>query len=58
MQTQEVIWIGKFSYYKLILRFYFKLKNFIPDKKYTFNIVNFTKEDSLYYRGLKPYFRT
>ena len=37
--------------------FYFEIKNFRCNEEYTFNLKNFTKEDSLYYRGLKPYVR-
>jgi hypothetical protein len=33
--------------------FYFKVKNTFKDKKYTFNIRNFTKPFSLYRQGMK-----
>lgn len=34
--------------------FYFSVENMIVDKEYTFNIVNFTKSDSLFNYGMAP----
>ncbi len=34
--------------------FYFKVSNTKKDRKYTFNITNFIKPDSLFSNGMKP----
>lgn len=36
--------------------FYFCIKNMQPNTDYTFNIVNFTKNDSLFNYGMRPVF--
>jgi hypothetical protein len=34
--------------------FYFSVEGMIPNKDYTFNVVNFTKSDSLFNYGMAP----
>lgn len=34
--------------------FYFSVENMIPDRDYTFSVVNFTKSDSLFNYGMAP----
>lgn len=34
--------------------FYFSVEGMAPDKDYTFNIINFTKSDSLFNYGMAP----
>lgn len=34
--------------------FYFSVKGMIPNKDYTFSVVNFTKSDSLFNYGMAP----
>ena len=34
--------------------FYFSVENMIPNNDYCFNVVNFTKSDSLYNYGMAP----
>jgi hypothetical protein len=34
--------------------FYFSVENMIPNKNYTFSIINFTKSDSLFNYGMAP----
>jgi hypothetical protein len=34
--------------------FYFSVSGMIPDKDYTFSVVNFTKSDSLFNYGMLP----
>jgi hypothetical protein len=34
--------------------FYFSVQNMIVGKEYTFNVVNFTKSDSLFNYGMEP----
>lgn len=34
--------------------FYFSVENMIPNKEYCFNVINFTKTDSLYNYGMAP----
>lgn len=34
--------------------FYFSVEKMLPDKEYTFNVVNFTKSDSLFNYGMAP----
>ena len=40
-----------------MFRFYFKIKNRKKVKNVKLNIVNFTRSNSLYERGLKPYIK-
>lgn len=34
--------------------FYFSVENMIPDRDYTFSVINFTKSDSLFNYGMAP----
>jgi hypothetical protein len=34
--------------------FYFSIEGMVVDKEYTFNVVNFTKNDSLFNYGMTP----
>ena len=34
--------------------FYFSVKNMVPNREYTFSVINFTKSDSLFNYGMAP----
>lgn len=34
--------------------FYFSVEGMVPDKEYTFSVINFTKSDSLFNYGMLP----
>lgn len=36
--------------------FYFSVERLVPGAEYTFNVVNFTKSDSLFNYGMSPVF--